>query len=460
MRVPPEVFREYDVRGIADTDLSDELAGLLGRAVGTTVRRGGGSRVLVGRDARLSGERLAGALADGLQAAGCTAVDAGVIPTPVNYWGIEHLGLDGSVQVTGSHNPPEYNGFKLTLLGRSLHGGAIQAIREMIERNDLDRGNGTRESVALIEPYVEELAGRLQPAARALRVVVDAGNGTGGMTAVPLYERLGYEVVPLYCDPDGSFPNHHADPTVEANLEDLRREVAARHGDVGFAFDGDADRIGIIDRDGEVVWGDRLMILLARALLAESPGATIIGEVKCSKTLYDDIQAHGGHGVMWRTGHSLIKSKMKESGAQLAGEMSGHVFYAHRYYGFDDAAYAGGRLLEILSRETKSITELLGDVPTMASTPEIRFDCPEEIKFDLVAEVTRRFQAGAEAGGYEVIDIDGARVEWPDGWGLVRCSNTQPLLVLRFEAKTEKRLAEIRAAMEDCIEAARLEVSA
>lgn len=458
MKVPREIFREYDVRGIADRDLSDELAGVLGRAVGTTVRRGGGSRLLVGRDARHSGERLASALIEGVQAAGCTAVDAGVIPTPVSYWGIRHLAVDGSVQITGSHNPPEYNGFKLTLLGQSLHGPQIQAIREMIERDDFDHGRGSRESAALIEPYVGELAGSLRRAGRALRVVVDAGNGTGGMTAVPLYERLGYEVVPLFCEPDGSFPNHHADPTVEANLEDLRREVAARRADIGIAFDGDADRIGIIDRGGEVVWGDRLMILLARAVLVESPGATIIGEVKCSKTLYDDIGAHGGHAVMWRAGHSLIKAKMKEAGAQLAGEMSGHIFYAHRYFGFDDAAYAGGRLLEILSCETKSISELLADVPATVSTPEIRVDCPEQIKFDLVAEVTQRFEAGATAGGYSVVKIDGVRVEWPDGWGLVRCSNTQPLLVLRFEAQTETRLDEIRTTFEDCIERVRQEV--
>lgn len=458
MNVSGEIFREYDIRGIAGTDLTSELARHLGRAVGTTVRRGDGTDVLVGRDCRAFGEELSRALAEGLASTGCHVVDAGVIPTPVNYWGIHHLRVDGGVEITGSHNPPEYNGFKLTLLGKSLHGDEIQEMRRLIEDEDYAVGEGRLDATDLLSPYLDELANNLAPASRPLRVVVDAGNGTGGMTAVPLFERLGYEVVPLYCEPDGTFPNHHADPTVEENLADLKKMVAEKKADIGIAFDGDADRIGIIDRGGEVVWGDRLMILLSRALLVAEPGATIIGEVKCSKTLYDDIEQHGGRAIMWRAGHSLIKAKMKQEGALLAGEMSGHIFYRHRYYGFDDAVYAAGRLLEILSDGDQSITERLADVPLTVSTPEIRYDCPEAIKFELVRRVTETFKEGARAGGYRVVDIDGARVEWPDGWGLVRCSNTQPLLVLRFEAESDARMWAIRQTIEREIERVRAEL--
>ncbi len=459
MKVSSQVFREYDIRGIAGPELTPELAQHLGRAVGTTVRRGDGTQVIVGRDCRISGETLSRALVDGLTSTGCQVVDAGVIPTPVNYWGIHHLRADGGVMITGSHNPPEYNGFKLTLLGRSLYGDEIREMRRLIEEEDYVVGEGRRDRIDLLPPYLDEVAGNLAPAARPLRVVVDAGNGTGGLTAVPLFERLGYDVVPLYCEPDGTFPHHHADPTVEENLADLKRAVAEKKADVGIAFDGDADRIGIIDRAGEVVWGDRLLILLSRALLSAEPGATIIGEVKCSKTLYDDIERHGGRGIMWRTGHSLIKAKMKQEGAQLAGEMSGHIFYRHRYYGFDDAVYAGGRLLEILGDGDRSITERLADVPYTVSTPEIRLDCPEAIKFELVRRVTESLKEGARAGSYRVIDIDGARVEWPDGWGLVRCSNTQPLLVLRFEAENDARLWAIRQTIEREIERVRAELN-
>ncbi len=458
MKIAAGIFREYDVRGVADRDLTGEVAFHLGRAAGTFVRRGGGTQVLVGRDCRLSGPALLEPLVDGLCRSGCRVWDGGVMPTPVNYWGIRHLGADGGVQITGSHNPAEYNGFKLTLLGRSLHGGEIAALRSTILAEDYVAGAGRREAVTLLDAYIADLAATLRPAARPLKLVVDAGNGTGGMTAVPLYRRLGYEVEPLYCDPDGTFPHHHPDPTVPENLRALGASVAAHGAALGIAFDGDADRIGVIDRDGAIVWGDRLLTLLARALLAEVPGASIIGEVKCSKTLFADVTRHGGQAVMWRTGHSLIKEKMKELDAALAGEMSGHIFYAHRYYGFDDAVYAGGRLLEILGAGEQTIGERLADLPTTVSTPELRVDCPENLKFRLVAEVVRRFSVAGRAEGFRVIDLDGARVEWPDGWGLVRASNTQPLLVLRFEADNEARLAAIRARFDAELAAARSEL--
>ena len=444
MKVPADIFREYDIRGIVDQDLTRDMARHLGSAVGTYVRKGGGKRVVVGCDCRESGEWLGASLIEGLVATGCEAIHIGTVPTPIGYWAIQHLKADGGVQITGSHNPPEYNGFKITLLGKSLHGRDIQELRQLIETEQYSKGEGKAEKNPMLNSYIDELSKSLRPAKRKLKVVVDAGNGTGGIAAVPLYEKLGYHIIPLFCEMDGTFPNHHPDPTVEENIEDLRRAVKEHKADLGIAFDGDADRIGVIDGKGAVIWGDKLMILLSRAVLKEVPGAAIIGEVKCSKTLYDDITKNGGKAIMWRTGHSLIKNKMKEEKAELAGEMSGHIFFKHRYYGFDDGVYAGGRLLEILSESEHTLTELLADVPKTLSTPEIRFDCPEHIKFKLVQKAVEFFREGAQAGGYKVIDIDGARVEWADGWGLVRPSNTQPILVLRFEAQTEKRLQELQ----------------
>lgn len=448
MKVSAEVFREYDVRGVVGVDLDPHLAKGLGLAVGTYVARGGGKTVVVGRDCRTHGAMLGEAFIAGVCASGCDAVDIGVVPTPVLYWAIQHLGADGGVQITGSHNPPEYNGFKITLLGKSLFGSDIQKFYQMITAEDFNSGKGSFRSQNILESYLNELAGNLRPARRKLKVVIDAGNGVGGITAEPLYRKLGYDVIPLFCDMDGNFPNHHPDPTVEHNLEDLKKAVALHKADLGIAFDGDADRIGVVDGDGQVVWGDKLMIVLSRSVLQEAPGATIIGEVKCSKTLYDDITAHGGKALMWRTGHSLIKAKMKETHCALAGEMSGHIFFKHRYYGFDDAAYAGGRLLEILSESDKSLGEHLANVPMTVSTPEIRFECPEAIKFKLVKRAIEYFQERAIKEGFKVVDIDGARVEWSDGWGLVRPSNTQPLLVLRFEAQNAARLQEIQSLFE------------
>ena len=445
MNVKPDIFREYDIRGIVGSELTAEMARHLGCAIGTVVRRGGGKKVVVGADCRESGAWLSQAMEAGLVEVGCESVRIGVVPTPVGYWAIHHLRADGGVQITGSHNPPEYNGFKITLLGRSLHGKDIQQLRQLIETEDYETGHGQADERLILNSYIEELCGNLKPAKRKLKVVVDAGNGCGGITAVPIYRRLGYDVIPLFCEMDGNFPNHHPDPSEEKNLVDMRAAIKEHKADLGLAFDGDADRVGVLDAQGKVIWGDKVLILLARAVLAEEPGACIIGEVKCSKTLYDDIAKHGGRPIMWRTGHSLIKSKIIEEKAALAGEMSGHIFYQHRYYGFDDGVYAGGRLLELLSDGPQTIGERLADVPTTFSTPEIKVECPEHIKFKLVRKAVEYFKEGAHKGGWKVIDIDGARVEWPDGWGLVRPSNTTPILVTRFEALSEARLQQIKS---------------
>ena len=458
MQIAAEIFREYDIRGIYGTDLTADVARALGKAVGTTIKTAGGSKVVVGRDNREHGKILEDAFADGLTSTGCDALLIGVTPTPVNYWAIKHLKADGGVQITGSHNPPEYNGFKLTLLGKSLYGAQIQELRNTILKDGFVTGKGSAKATPVLDAYVADVVRLLKKPARKLKVVVDGGNGVGGITAMPVLTALGYDIVPLFIEPDSQYPNHHPDPTVEKNLKDLKAAVKEHKADVGIAFDGDADRIGAVDKNGDVIWGDRLMILLSRAVLAEAPGASIIGEVKCSKTLYDDIAKHGGKPIMWRTGHSLIKEKMKESGAELAGEMSGHIFFKHRYYGFDDATYTAGRLLEILSTGEGSIGERLKDVPTTFATPEIRYDVTEATKFPIIKAVTERFKKRTD--GSKVIDIDGARVEWGDGWGLVRASNTTPILVLRFEAQSDARVKEIQALFEQELASVRKELGA
>ena len=441
--VNPVVFREYDIRGVAGTDLTEETVGLVGRALGTMVRAAGGRRVAVGRDVRLSGPAFHRAAVAGLVATGCDVVDLGVVPTPLTYFAAQTLDVQGLCMITGSHNPPEYNGMKIGVGPTTLYGQAIQDVLAMVQKGEFASGAGTVTKHDIVTPYQDYVARNLRPGKRKLKVVVDAGNGTGGI-AVPIFERLGWEVVPLFLEGDGRFPNHHPDPTVEKNLEHLKARVLAVKADVGIAYDGDADRVGAVDERGQVLWGDQIMILFSRAILAEVPGAAIVGEVKCSFTLYDDIKARGGRAIMWKAGHSLIKAKMKEEHAALAGEMSGHIFFAHRWLGFDDGIYSSGRLLELLSHTDAPMSSLLADVPRTFSTPELRVDCPEEKKFELV----RRAQAYF-ASRHEAVTVDGVRVVFPDGWGLVRASNTQPILVLRFEATSEVRLAEIRKLVED-----------
>jgi phosphomannomutase/phosphoglucomutase len=443
MAVNPVVFREYDIRGVAGLDLTEETVGLVARALGTRVRAAGGKSVVLGRDVRLSSPGFHRQAVAGLLATGCDVVDVGIVPTPLVYFAAQTLPVDGLCMITGSHNPADYNGMKIGVGPTTLYGEAIQEILRAVLKGEFASGQGRVTSHDIVTPYQAYVQQNLRLGPRKIKVVIDAGNGTGGV-AVPIFERLGVEVVPLFIEPDGRFPNHHPDPTVEKNLEPLKRKVLETGADLGVAYDGDSDRVGAVDEQGQVLWGDQLMILFSRAILAEVPGAAVVAEVKCSFTLYDDIKQRGGRGIMWKAGHSLIKAKMKEEHAALAGEMSGHIFFGHRWLGFDDGIYSSARLVELLSHTAAPLSSLLGDVPKTFSTPELRVDCPEEIKF----EVVRRAQAFFTRG-FEAVTIDGVRVIFPDGWGLVRASNTQPILVLRFEATTAPRLAEIRALVED-----------
>ncbi len=452
----PQIFREYDIRGLVDKDLTDEVVESLGRGLATMVARAGGTTVVVGRDARLSGQRFRDAFLSGVIKTGVHAIDVGIVPTPVVYYAANSLPVDGLAVITGSHNPPEYNGFKMGVGKTTFYGETIQALRALIEAGDFVTGArpGTVTFFDAVTPYLHFCTTTVSRGARRLKVVVDAGNGVGGIVSIPMLEKLGYDVVPLYCEPDGRFPNHHADPTVAKNLELLIAEVKKQKADLGVAYDGDADRIGVVDEQGTILWGDRLMILLSRAVLAEVPGASIVGEVKCSFTLYDDIRARGGTPIMWKTGHSLIKAKMKESHAMLAGEMSGHIFYKHRFFGFDDAPYTAARLLELLSGQGQPLSTLLADVPVTYASPELRVDTVEEKKFALVQRCTELLRAK----GLNLIDIDGVRATWPDGWGLIRASNTTPLLVVRYEATSKARLAEIAALIDGTIALAKQEL--
>jgi len=448
------IFREYDIRGLVDADLTDEVVALLGRGLGTVIRRKGGQSAAVGRDCRASSPRFRDALCEGLTSTGLDVLDVGVVPTPLTYFAANTLPVDGLAMITGSHNPPEYNGFKVGHGKTTLHGHEIQALRQLIEAKDFETGRKGRVTpFDIVTPYCHFIRQTVHMG-RGMKVVIDAGNGTGGEVAVPLFRSMGFDVVPLFCEMDARFPNHHPDPTVLDNLQDLIAAVRKEKAEVGIAYDGDADRIGVIDDMGTVLWGDQLMILFARSVLAEVPGSAIVGEVKCSASLYEDIARRGGKPIMWKAGHSLIKAKMKETHAQLAGEMSGHIFFKHRYFGFDDAVYSSARLLEILTHSDRPLSKLLADVPKTYASPEIRFDVPEEKKFALVRRATELLRTD----GHDIIDVDGVRVTFADGWGLIRASNTQPLLVLRFEARTEKRLSEIQKLIESTVARAQREL--
>ena len=442
----PEIFREYDIRGIAGKDITAPEVRLLGQGIGTFMVQNGCRKLTVGRDCRISSDDFAGELIKGLVATGCQVTDIGICPTPVLYFSIQSLKQDGGVMVTASHNPKEYNGFKICIGSDSVHGKDLQVIRDIVGAGRFVRGEGFSSAAHVIPEYQHFVEENII-LSRPLKVGVDAGNGTAGVVAVPILKNLNCEVHDLYCEMDGTFPHHEADPTVLKNMKDLIALVRENELDVGIGYDGDGDRIGVVDEKGEIVYGDKLMILFAREILSRRPGAVFISEVKCSKVMYDDIEKHGGRAVMWKTGHSLIKAKMKAERAALAGEMSGHMFFEDRYLGFDDAVYASCRLLEILAATGRRISDLLSDLPRTYTTPEIRVDCPDDRKFGLVEKVTRYFKER-----YDVIDIDGVRILFDDGWGLVRASNTQPALVLRFEALSEARLAEIRSLVESVLE--------
>ena len=452
MSLNPTIFRENDIRGIADTDLPSDGITLLGQALGTYIQRrtGGGNKVNVGRDVRLSSNRLRDALVAGLIKSGCQVHHVGCVPTPVLYYSCVKLPADGGVMITGSHNPSEYNGFKTVCGAGTIHGHEIQLLRQMIETGDLfDRPGGSVSDFDGVTPYVDEIAASFQ-FQRRVKVVLDAGNGTAGPVLHRLFQKLNCDVTELFFEMDGRFPNHHPDPTLPENLEQLIAEVKAKGADLGMAFDGDADRIGTVDEKGDVIFGDMLMLIYGREILSRKPGATFISEVKCSQVMYDQLNALGGRAIMYKTGHSLIKSKMMEEKAELAGEMSGHIFFADRYYGFDDALYAACRLIEIVDKSGQPLSAQLEGVPTTVTTPELRVDCPDDQKFGIVARVKQHFE-----GKREVNDIDGVRVLFDQGWGLLRASNTQPVLVMRFEAQTAEQLAAYRREVEDALETAR-----
>jgi len=456
LKINPSIFREYDIRGIAGQDLSSEFALQLGRAYGEFLIDFSNNKnpseltVAIGRDCRLSGEEYSTALGQGIMEMGINIVYLGVCPTPLTYFSIFHHELDGGIMVTGSHNPSNYNGFKVGAGTSTLHGEDIQTLRKLMEKGQrLNNQKGKSKTLDIIPEYIDYVS-KISLKMKKKKVVLDAGNGTAGNVAPELFHALGAEVVPLFCELDGNFPNHHPDPTVHENLKDLQRAVIDSGADFGVAFDGDADRIGIVDEKGRAMFGDELMVIFSRAVLEENPGATIISEVKSSHRLYQDIQNKGGNGIMWKTGHSLIKSKMKESGALLAGEMSGHVFFKDRYFGYDDAIYAAVRLLEISSNKGTPVSSWIEDLPKVVATPEIRVDCDESKKFELVSEAKKILKN--EVKSYN--DIDGIRIDFNSGWGLIRASNTQPVLVLRYEAENNQQLSELRSLVEGALQTA------
>ena len=434
------IFREYDIRGIYPDELNEQSVTLLGKAFGTYYRKNNAKKITLGRDCRLSSPELSKWLKRGILSCGIDILELGVVPTPLVYFSLHILDVDGGIQITGSHNPPEFNGFKVCLGRETIYGEEIQKIKEICKSKDFAEGSGKVEQTEIVDKYINYVLNNIKPGPYKKKVVVDGGNGTACEVATRIYEGLGFKVIPIFCEPDGNFPNHHPDPTIPENLTQLINKVKEEKADLGIAFDGDGDRIGVVNEEGDIIWGDQLMIIFSRDLLRKYKGGKIIGEVKCSQVLYEEIEKNGGEPIMWKTGHSLIKKKMKEEGALLAGEMSGHLFFAERYFGYDDAIYAGARLLEILSTKKEGIKELLSDLPKMVNTPEIRIDCPDEIKFEVVSEIAEEFKKE----GYNVVDVDGARVIFRDGWGLIRASNTQPVLVLRFEARDQKRLEEIQ----------------
>lgn len=443
----PGIFREYDIRGIAGKDIEKQDVVSIGKAYGTLLNRENKKIVSIGRDCRTSSEEFSQLFIKGITSTGCDVIDIGICPTPVLYFSIEHLGLEGGAMVTASHNPPEYNGFKLLSGTDSIHSQGLQDIRTIIGNNEFVKGKGRVTQKDVLTAYKENIVNNIN-IKNPIKIAVDAGNGTGGVTALPVLRQLGCVVHDIYCDMDGTFPNHEADPTRKKNLFDLIRLVKEKNLDLGVGYDGDGDRIGVVDKNGSIIYGDQLMVIYAREILERRPGAVFISEVKCSMVMYDDIKKHGGNAIMWRTGHSLIKQKMKQENAALAGEMSGHMFFKDRYFGFDDALYATCRLLEIMADTGKGVDELIKDLPKTFTTPEIRVECSDDIKFEVVRKIVEHFRAKQK-----IIDIDGLRALYDDGWGLVRASNTQPALVLRFEALSEERLEQIREQIESVLKA-------
>ncbi|GBF33912.1 phosphomannomutase [Desulfocucumis palustris] len=444
--VNEHIFRQYDIRGVAERDLTDEVVTLLGKAFGTMAVQKGLYKVAVGRDNRLSSERLRDALVKGLMYVGCDVMDIGLVVTPVLYYARVHFCVDAAVMITGSHNPPEENGFKMTLRDGAIYGDDIQKLKELMLGGKFPAASGSLEKGDAIAPYLNMLMEKIQLGPRKLKVAVDCGNGTAALFAEKILENWGCRVIPLYCESDGSFPNHQPDPVKTANLVELKRTVLEGRADLGVAFDGDADRIGVVDEAGNIIWGDKLMCLYWWEIMPKHPGAQAIIEVKCSQALVDEVERLGGISFFYKTGHSLIKAKMKEIGAVFTGEMSGHIFFADEFYGFDDAFYAAGRLFRILSNSDVPLSKMLSGIPKYYSTAETRVPCPDQDKFKVVCQLGERFKRE-----YPVVDVDGARVLFGDGWGLVRASNTQPMLVARCEAKTEEGVQRICSLMKEAL---------
>ncbi len=449
----PGIFREYDIRGIADEELLDADVVLLGRGLATYLIRHNGRTICLGNDCRLSSPRLHDAVSKGMLAAGAQILDVGTVPTPVLYYSAVHFQAGGAVMITGSHNPPEYNGFKTVCGLGTLYGPAIQDVRKLIQAGDLESGEGSVQATDAVTPYVDEVTSQFE-FSRSVKVVFDAGNGTAGPVLKRMLDKLNVEATELYFEMDGNFPNHHPDPTVLENLVPLKKAVDKRKAELGIAFDGDSDRIGAVDENGSVVYGDMLLLIFGREILSRKPGSTFIGEVKCSQIMYDKLAEFGGKPIMFKTGHSLIKAKMKEEHAELAGEMSGHMFFADRYYGYDDALYAACRLIQIVADSGKPLSHQLEGIPQMVSTPELRIDCPDEVKFQVVEKVGDLIRQH-----HKTVDVDGVRVPFEKGWGLVRASNTQPVLVMRFEAASKELLKKYQQEIEGIVEQAKEDVS-
>ncbi|MCP4231027.1 MAG: phosphomannomutase/phosphoglucomutase [bacterium] len=440
------IFREYDVRGTVGDDLNAETVTLIARAIGTYLVGEKKDTVVLCRDNRPSSDEFRAIMLDVLSGSGLKVLDIGMFPTPLFYFACErYTSSQGGVMITGSHNPPQYNGFKIVCGKGTIYGDKVRELYEIIQRKDFAIGDGSIEELNAKDEYVTACLERAD-VKRPVKVIADAGNGTAATLMPDILRQAGADAEGLFCEVDGSFPNHFPDPTVPENLADLQKRVVETGAEVGIAFDGDADRIGAVDDKGRIIYGDRLLALYARQVLAENPGGKVIFEVKCSQALQEEIERLGGVPIMWKTGHSLIEAKIHEESAKLAGEMSGHIYFADRWFGFDDAIYSALRLVELLSKSENSLSEMLDEMPQYHSTPEIRFDCPDDVKFGVVEKVKAYFEEK-----YDVIGVDGARILFGDGWGLVRASNTQAVLVMRFEAKSEERLAEIRAEVEEVV---------
>ena len=434
----PYIFRKYDIRGIVETDFTPDVATDLGRAFGTYVKRDGGSKVSISGDIRLTTPRLINIFSQGLLETGISVLDMGIVPTPANYFSMFHLDIDGAVQITGSHNPPKFNGFKISYKQGAFYGDQIQSLKELIESGDFERGKGNIEKVDIMKPYQSMLKEKIT-LERPLKVVIDCGNATACLSAPQIFNDMGIDTTELYCDVDGTFPNHHPDPTEDHNLVDLVKEIKFGDYDFGVAYDGDADRVVAVDEKGGIIRSDILMTLFLPEIIQNS-GDSIVYDVKCSQALEDMILKYGGNPVMWKTGHSLIKDKMKELNVNFAGEMSGHIFFADDFFGFDDALYVSLRLAQLLSRTDQTLSELTAEIPVYYSTPEMRFKCSDdEEKFKISRKADEYFTAN-----YDCSTVDGVRIKFTDGWGLVRASNTQPVIVCRFEAKTMERMEEIQ----------------